>query len=146
MSNFLSVGDVFALLEEMKIYISLPKKFIYSNVFNGDPGADDLSTTDIRVGSILKAQPNMLTVKKPAFFDSASLCGEYIVTKTNTQGGGYGHGNMDYYPNGWHITAVKLKDGAYDPDGQVITFYQSGAFTAMNEDVPVLRTLKQNFS
>ncbi len=88
-------------------------------------------------------------ISVPAFktnqFDTNDLIGEYVVTSTKYDGGGTGHGPHDVYPDGWHVTAKKLKQGKYDQKGKKITFYQSGCFTAMNENVPVIRKMKETF-
>lgn len=57
----------------------------------------------------------------------------YVVEDTRHAGGGTGHGPHDVYPDGWEITARRLKDdGSYDPDGEVVRFYQSGSFNCMD--------------
>ena len=58
----------------------------------------------------------------------------FVVEATEMTGGGTGHGPGDVYPDGWHVTARRLRDdGAYDPDGEVIRFYQTGCFNCMVE-------------
>lgn len=82
---------------------------------------------------------------KKGLYDTAKLVGEYVVTNAGYSGGGTGHGPHDVYPDGWHVEAKKLKNGKFDEKGEEISFYQSGCFTAMNEDVPVVRKMKSNF-
>jgi len=54
----------------------------------------------------------------------------WVVTKTNSEGGGGSHN--DYYTDGWHVTARRLKkDGTYDNKGEKVSFYQSGSFIGM---------------
>ncbi len=61
--------------------------------------------------------------------------GEYVVYKTTLDGGGEGHGPHDTYPDGHHVFAEHLASGA------LVDFYQSGSFTAVNENVPVVRRM-----
>jgi hypothetical protein len=61
-------------------------------------------------------------------------------------GGGTGHGPHDVYPDGWHIKARRLSaDGSYDPQGEVIEFYQSGAFRCKVPEVQVVGYLERSF-
>lgn len=69
--------------------------------------------------------------------------GDYVVVDVKMDGGGYGHGPGDYYPDGFHVYAQKLKDGEYDPDGLKITFYQSGCFTIVKPYVDVKKRMKK---
>ena len=45
-------------------------------------------------------------------------------------GGGTGHGPGDVYYDGWHITALRLREHRLDSEWE-ISFYQTGSFTAM---------------
>jgi len=73
------------------------------------------------------------------FIDETLADAEFVVEETKSKGGGIGHGPHDIYPNGWHVTARKLsKDGSYNPDGEVIKFYQSGAFSNKISEVEVV--------
>jgi len=138
MSKELKIGDVFKLEKGMKVYASLSNKFIYSNVRENSADANDLSQTDVEVGEVFKTTKNK--------FDSGRLVGEYVVADTAFDGGGTGHGPHDVYPSGHHVFAQKLADnGSYDPDGIQVDFYQSGCFTAMIEDVKVVRKMKRRF-
>lgn len=49
---------------------------------------------------------------------------KYLVTSARMAGGS--NNASDYYPNGWQVTAKRLKDDEYDWDGEVVMFYQSG--------------------
>ena len=70
----------------------------------------------------------------------------FVVEKTAMTGGGTGHGPNDVYPNGWHIVARRLsKDNSYNPLGELITFYQSGCFTCMVEEVNVVGKMQPMF-
>lgn len=54
----------------------------------------------------------------------------FVVERTSFDGGGTGHGRHDVYPDGHHVWVRMLgDDGAYDPNGDSISFYTSGDFT-----------------
>lgn len=60
--------------------------------------------------------------------------GKYIVVKTELTGGGTGHGINDVYPDGHKVTCESL-------DGKLtVSFYQTGCFTAMIEDITPIGT------
>lgn len=55
------------------------------------------------------------------------FAGDYIVTRTQMDGGGVGHGGHDAYENGHHVFA-------YSPEKDIkIDFYQSGYFVTLRE-------------
>ena len=57
---------------------------------------------------------------------------EYVVIKSQMQGGGTGHGPHDVYPDGWYVTAQRLDTGRkWNPDGEIIGFYMTGCFINM---------------
>lgn len=71
---------------------------------------------------------------------------KYVVEDAKMDGGGgrNGRGPGDIYPDGWEVTARKLRpDGTYNPKGEVIRFYQSGSFTCMIETVQLVGKLKK---
>lgn len=80
-------------------------------------------------------------------FDTNKFVGEYVVIKTAETGGGTGHGPHDVYPDGHNVIAKKLKNGAYDPKGKTISFYQSGSFTCevLPEAITFLRKMEMSF-
>lgn len=132
----LRIGDVFDLTAGMQAYVSIPEKYIYSNVRT----KETLAETNIVVGQPTKGGAAMA-------FDTSVFVGQYVVEETNFGGGGIGMGKHDVYPDGHKITARKLtKSGKYDPKGRRVSFYQSGCFNAMNPIVPVVRTLKMSFA
>jgi hypothetical protein len=54
---------------------------------------------------------------------------EYLVVKTEMNGGGTGHGPHDVFPDGHCVDAIKLGTGrSFDPNGLRIQFYQTGSF------------------
>ena len=61
--------------------------------------------------------------------------GLFKVTNTELEGGGRAMFN-DYYPDGWHVHAVRLINGAPSTKKEdIIHFYQSGSFTATITDI-----------
>ena len=130
MNNKLTVGDVFEARKNMKVYAQIPSHFAYINRPNDPTPAKQ----DVLVGCLMWRDDHEL--------DLGYLMGRYVVEHAALEGGGTAHGPHDRYPDGWHIRARKLKaDGSYDPHGVEIEFYQSGAFTAVNEKVPVVGKL-----
>lgn len=71
--------------------------------------------------------------------------GIYLVEEARMGGGGTAMFN-DYYPDGWQVTARKFNGGDYNPNGEVITFYQSGAFnTRIDTPIQVWGKMKQKW-
>lgn len=131
--QYLNVGDVFAVTQGMKIRADIPQMFIYT----GMPKNTELTKKTISVGDILDngARKKLKT---------GTFRGEYIVIDTRFDGGG--NAGNDTYPDGHRVIAQRLsKEGAYDPDGETIDFYQSGCFDCLVpfEKTPVIRTLKK---
>ena len=120
---FLEEGDIITIKPGMQIYVELPETFVYSN--GKDP--KKLAQTNIKVGEVrTNGAGETLNTKK--------FAGSYLVQDARSQGGGTGHGPGDVYPDGHHIIATKLKSGnEYNPNGGLISFYQSGCFNAMIE-------------
>ena len=117
-AKFLQEGDIIEISNGHKVYAMVPEHFVYSN----KRGNFNLTRSDVVVGGELDY-----------------LAGRYVVTKTALDGGGYGHGKNDVYPNGHHVYCVKIDDPEFKID-----FYQSGAFTAMIKDItPVGRAEAQ---
>lgn len=177
MTNFLEVGDVIELKVGMKIYASIPEKFIFSN----KPLSNESRTTDIRIGEIRKNNISDWEEKtfrltrsiKEEFerkfgvapqeaidtfvkehvpkvtqetFNTSYFVGQYVVIETSLTGGSRDSCNPNnHYPDGHRVVCQKLKDGKFDPQGETISFYQSGSFTAMIEAITPLRKMKQTF-
>ncbi len=114
----LKEGDVIQLEAGHTVYIKLPAHFCYSNRVGQ---FDELSKTEVTLGE----DKNGL--------NTDFLLGEYIVTATNSKGGGTGHGPNDVYPDGHYVECVKSV-GKLDHPIKV-SFYQSGSFTAMIPDI-----------
>jgi hypothetical protein len=118
----------------MSVYAKIPSHFAYVNRPN-DPTP---AKTEVRVGCLMWRDDHAL--------DLGYLKGRYVVEHARSEGGGTGHGPHDIYPDGWHIRARKLNvDGSYNATGVEIEFYQSGAFTVVNKDVPVVGKLHRIF-
>ncbi len=119
MNDFLQEGDVIELGIGHKVYANVPEHFIYQD----KRGSWKLTKTDIDLSNQ----------------DFDYLRGIYVVTKTEMTGGGTGHGRHDVYPNGHKVTA---KMGG---DGEEVSFYQSGCFTAMisKDDIKPIGKAKQ---
>lgn len=160
MSNELQTGDVIEIKEGMEIYASIPERFVYSNRrFSKGKTQTYIRIGEVRrnkVHDVESVKASIATKIQEAFssssgfnisseaaknivesilpehaeeqYDGSDLKGEYLVIRTAFEGGSDGR---DWYPNGHHVFAKKLKDGKYDPEGIEISFYQSGEFTAM---------------
>ena len=109
MTKLLEEGDVISLNENHKVYAKVPKHFVYSNC----KGDFSMAETDVTLDGN---------------FDY--LQGDYVVTRTEMTGGGTGHGMHDVYPNGHKVTCHKVAD-----KDTVVSFYQTGCFTAMITDI-----------
>lgn len=176
MSKLLKTGDVFELKSDMECYAYIPARFAYSNTPNSNKIVEheitvgDVLTVGERPTAEGIASEILKLTKKYSDFDSviidkkllvAAIClpqhksdildtkkylGEYVVYQTSKEGGGTGHGPNDVYPDGHLVKAIKLNNGKFDKRGLKISFYQTGSFTAMNEDVPVIRKMKMGFN
>lgn len=78
--------------------------------------------------------------------DTHSFVGEYVVVEASLSGGSVSsYRPSDSYPDGHHVVCQRLSDGVFDPNGETINFYQSGAFTAMIEEIALLRKMNPTF-
>lgn len=79
-------------------------------------------------------------------FNTGCFAGEYVVIATSLSGSSSNSLNPNNsYSDGHHVSCKKLKDGAFDPQGEEINFYQSGSFTAMIRNIQPVRKMKQTF-
>jgi hypothetical protein len=137
--RLLEVGDVIRLVLGMKVYATVPDSFIYAS-----RRYSPLSQTTegvIRIGSLLK---NGLGDT----FDTIMFAGEYVVIDTDDTGGSHGHGEHFYHPSGQRVVAQRLsKDGTYDENGVVVSFYQNGPFKALIEpdEIAPIRKMRRIF-
>lgn len=107
-ANPLKEGDVIHISEGHVVYTGIPEHFAYRNrvgVF------DKLATREIRIGT------------KEHGFDTSYLCGKYIVIKE------YYDGGSSFMPNGHKVYAKHVKLPIE------ISFYETGYFTAVNENI-----------
>lgn len=163
----LKVGDVIKLENGMKVYGLIPKKFVIVNRLFSDEltkhdiviGKEYHNTVDVSenvkniVEQVMEAFEN-----EGAFVSEDEVTnfvdkivgypkqetfvlnpGNFVVTETKSDGGGYGMGVHDVYPDGWHVTCKRLaEDGSFDKNGEEIDFYQNGSFSAVIENVKQL--------
>lgn len=78
--------------------------------------------------------PATVIIGKPFHgWDTHHLVGRYVVRETAVDGGGTAMNN-DVYPNGHHVWCQKLLENG-ELGEEKVDFFQSGAFTAMIEDI-----------
>ena len=78
-------------------------------------------------------------------YDKNRESAEFVVEEARMSGGGMAQ-SLDEYPDGWLVTARRLKtDGTYDPLGEVINFYTTGFFTTMvkRNQITVIRKMQK---
>jgi hypothetical protein len=144
MSTRLTEGDVFKLEEEMDVYAFVPEKFAYID----RQDSNSLVKTKVTVGQVLVNEYTTTFEGEEIgpfeeTYDTSQLVGQYVVTSAKLTGGSY----TNRYPDGWKVAARRLSDdGSFDPDGEVVKFYQSGHFTAMNREVQPVRRLEKEIT
>lgn len=176
MSKLLKIGDVFRLRGGMECYAHIPARFAYANTPNSNEIVEhEISVGDVltvgertteedialKIIKLTKGYSEFQGVKidkglltkaicvpqhSSDILDTSKYAGEYVVYQTSREGGGTGHGPSDYCPSGHLVKAKKLKNGKFDKDGLKISFYQTGSFTATNENVEILRKMTMGFS
>lgn len=114
--NLLQEGDIIELNGSHQVYAKVPRHFAYTD------RKGDFSMT--RAAIHLSAD----------VFDY--LRGKYIVVHTELSGGSTGR---DSYPNG-HFVKCESVDGRFE-----VSFYQTGCFTVINPDVPVIGKAKKKW-
>lgn len=114
--KFLEEGDVIELKPGHTVYAAIAQRYVFDNT----PESNELFEADVTIGENKKG------------LDTSYLAGKYVVTKTAFEGGGKAMWN-DEYPDGHHVYCRRmLEEGKL---GEEVTFYQSGAFTAMITDI-----------
>jgi hypothetical protein len=172
--KLLKVGDVFDVKSGWNVETSIPEKFVYTNSHSSkltdhvitvnnaysndknDTFIDDLVKDIIEVFDNEGIKMRYETALNFVYQNTEEIRlesedekfilepGIFVVVETKLTGGGTGHGQHDVYPDGWQITAKRLKDGQYDENGDEIKFFQSGSFAHLvNVNIPVLRTMKK---
>ena len=169
--DLLEVGDVIDLKKGMEVYAEIPAKFVYSNRSLSEELTDEEVTvgeeytskpeTNKTVDSLVKGilerfdsegvklsktaakgfVISNLKQPKPSTFTLKG--GEFLVTNTKFTGGSTDMARGDVYPDGHYVTCQRLKNGKYDENGTVVSFYQSGSFSAMIKHIEPVRSLKR---
>jgi len=104
------------LLEEGQVFLLEPHHTVYTDLplhFLGKAG-----NWEIRKNACITLD----------VFGLEYLCTKYVVNATAQDGGGGG----PYSPSGHRVYAVSICGGHY------VNFYQTGGFTALNKDIPVV--------
>lgn len=124
----LKEGDIIELKKGHKVYASIPEKFVFENT----PKSKKLTQTEVTIGEDRKG------------FNTDYLAGRYGVVKTTMEGGGTGMGPHDVFPDGHHVTCRKmLRNGKF---GESVSFFQTGCFTAMIEEIEPVGRFKIKYS
>jgi len=109
--NFLKLGDVIHVTKGHKVQTKVPKHF------TGGTHKGDFSLVE-----------SVVTVDG----DFEYLRGSYIVIEATMAGGAIGSTVDSSYPDGWRVTCESVKDR------REISFYQSGCFNCVNEEINVI--------
>lgn len=124
----LKEGDIIELKKGNKVYAYIHEKYIYESI----PKPMGLARTEVTIGEDRKG------------FNTDYLAGKYGVTKTSEEGGGVGMGLYDFYPNGHYVTCRRmLRNGEF---GEVVSFYQTGCFTVMIEEIKPIGRFEIKYS
>ena len=110
--RLLNEGDVIKIIDGHKIYVDIPKRFIFENT----PTLWELYETDILVG------------EKRGGFDTSIYKGFYIVIKTEIKEKTV-DSRGEEWPEGHHVFCKKIINNAISDEK--IHFFQTGCFTAM---------------
>lgn len=118
--ELLSRGDVFLLKDGQRVYM---KRLGFSDleVVVGKPTAHQEYQRD-------EDRKYLATVEHPI-----PPAGEYRVTRTSYGGGGTAMGPHDVFPDGHRVYAKPV-----NADDPLISFYQTGCFTAMIKNPKVV--------
>ena len=171
--HYLQVGDVIKLSKGMEVYGEIPSKFVFGNgkfslkktnseitigkTYHNDTEVEyDVKKTIKKVieafdyvGFQLKEEDanNFVLdkLKKPKKESFILKGGEFVVVKTNVEGGGSGMGFNDTYPDGYKVYCKRLCDGEFDEKGTEVSFYQIGCFSAMIKNIEVVKKIKLKF-
>ena len=74
-------------------------------------------------------------------YDKDRAKAHFVVEEAKYDGGSTGR---DPYPDGWHVLARKLnKDDQYNPNGELIEFYQTGCFNCMVKNPKIIGKMKK---
>lgn len=157
--GLLKQGDVIELANGMNVYASIEDRFVFSNrkfsteksvnevvvgkQYKAKPTLTDKNEIVKTIAKDFERSGLKVSSKKIAEFvekevhgkmNSATWkleSGEFLVIKTEMTGGSNDVARGDNYPDGHMVTAKRLRDGKFNPDGEIVSFYQTGSFTAM---------------
>ncbi len=103
-----------------------------------------------KVGDVIKS--NKFIIWRPGNDGSFHLSSgptsngnDWLVIRTQSNGGGTGHGPHDVYPDGHEVTIQMIHSIAEGPSSDLtLKFYQTGCFTNMIEpkDIELVKALK----
>lgn len=166
-NNLLKIGDIIELEKGMIVYAEIPGKFVFSN-----GGFDEtLYSMEVKIGkkysnSVNYAKtyaglienvystlrPKGILVKRHDVheflkkyvpknkFDEFILSpGKFIVIDTHLGGGSQGR---DPYPDGHNVKCQRMRNDELDSKGDIVSFYQTGCFTAMIENIKPIKSVK----
>jgi hypothetical protein len=127
--ELLSRGDVFLLKKGQTVYMKT-LGFSDLEVVVGKPSShQEYQHDEIKVkGRKFHSDQYLATVEHPI-----PPAGEYRVTRTSYGGGGTGMGPHDVFPDGHRVYAKPV-----NADEPLISFYQTGCFTAMIENPKIV--------
>ena len=167
----LKVGDVFELKQGHHVYAKIPARFLYVNMglsvevaesnVEVDCQRKPVAKTEYAINTICKYFTQDLSTRHGLNIDSDKIRnlilqlvkipsdddvfvfrgGEFVVVDTKRGGGSEREGIAPAH----HVYCKRLKDGQYDPDAEMVSFYQSPDFRNSMLDVKPIRTLKMTF-
>jgi hypothetical protein len=120
----LEVGDVVNIRAGLWVYVRVKGKLMF-----GDSATYDEYHDEIKLPKTYTYKDETLTFSN----------GEYVVVKTDWEGGGM---NFDGpYPHGYCVYCRALKDGEYDPDGNMISFFQTGSYGCKIKNITPIKKI-----
>jgi hypothetical protein len=165
----LTIGDVIVLKDGMKVYTDIPQMFVYSNrmldktITNSDVVIGKIYQNDLDIKPMIKNIAERIKdafgsegvdlnisdaigfvnniIKQPNAETFILKGGEFVVFHTSIEEGGIGMGPHDVYPNGYKVYCKPLVNGLIDVGGPVVSFYQTGCFTAMIENIEPINNI-----
>ena len=120
----LEVGDVVNVRAGLWVYVKVDGKLMF-----GDSATYDEYHDEIKLPKTYTYKDQTLTFSN----------GEYVVVKTGWEGGGM---NFDGpFPHGYCVYCRALKDGQYDPDGNMISFFQTGSYGCKIKNITPIKKI-----
>lgn len=168
----LKQGDVIELKEGMRVYGEIPESFVITNrklsnqLYKTDLTVGKVYTNDTKIDTeskqlakkvvdVFSTLGSVLDLKVAKEFVDANIkapkkrnfsipTGEYVVIGAQMSGGGMDR--FSYVADGHLVTCRRLKDGKFDPKGGMISFYQTGSFTAVISNIAAVRHMEPTYS